>query len=56
VILSTQALKPQEGVDCLCGGEQVAYNPTTHQVASATAGDFGLWSPDQKSVTKLKVR
>ncbi|KAF7664865.1 hypothetical protein LDENG_00161710 [Lucifuga dentata] len=33
----------------------VAYNPVTHQLASCSCGDFGLWSPDQKSVNKHKV-
>ena len=33
----------------------VAYNPVTQVLASATATDFGFWSPDQKSVAKHKV-
>ncbi|MED6266259.1 hypothetical protein CHARACLAT_000298, partial [Characodon lateralis] len=33
----------------------VAYNPITHQLASCSSGDFGLWSPEQKSVNKNKV-
>ncbi|XP_015239030.1 PREDICTED: intraflagellar transport protein 122 homolog, partial [Cyprinodon variegatus] len=33
----------------------VAYNPVTHQLASCSSGDFGLWSPEQKSVSKTKV-
>uniref|UniRef100_A0A8C4TA70 Intraflagellar transport protein 122 homolog n=1 Tax=Erpetoichthys calabaricus TaxID=27687 RepID=A0A8C4TA70_ERPCA len=33
----------------------VAYNPITHQLASCSSGDFGLWSPEQKSVSKNKV-
>jgi len=33
----------------------IAYNPVTQQLASATASDFGLWSPEQKSVSKHKV-
>eukprot|EP00743_Colponemidia_sp_Colp-15_P003978 GILK01004290.1.p1 GENE.GILK01004290.1~~GILK01004290.1.p1 ORF type:complete len:1251 (-),score=266.14 GILK01004290.1:264-4016(-) len=33
----------------------LAYNPVTQQLASGTASDFGLWSPEQKSVNKLKV-
>ncbi|XP_041711799.1 intraflagellar transport protein 122 homolog isoform X3 [Coregonus clupeaformis] len=33
----------------------VAYNPVTHQLASCSSGDFGLWSPEQKSVSKHKV-
>ncbi|XP_005387145.1 PREDICTED: intraflagellar transport protein 122 homolog isoform X1 [Chinchilla lanigera] len=32
----------------------VSYNPVTHQLASCSSGDFGLWSPEQKSVTKHK--
>jgi intraflagellar transport protein 122 len=35
--------------------QALAYNPTTQQLASATASDFGLWSPEQKSVAKHKV-
>eukprot|EP00357_Protocruzia_adherens_P030527 CAMPEP_0114984012 /NCGR_PEP_ID=MMETSP0216-20121206/7032_1 /TAXON_ID=223996 /ORGANISM="Protocruzia adherens, Strain Boccale" /LENGTH=1227 /DNA_ID=CAMNT_0002346085 /DNA_START=54 /DNA_END=3737 /DNA_ORIENTATION=- len=31
------------------------YNPTTHQLCSGTASDFGLWYPDQKSVQKIKT-
>ena len=34
----------------------LSYNPATQQLASATAGDFGLWSPEQKSVAKHKVQ
>uniref|UniRef100_A0A667Z4S8 Intraflagellar transport protein 122 homolog n=1 Tax=Myripristis murdjan TaxID=586833 RepID=A0A667Z4S8_9TELE len=33
----------------------IAYNPVTHQLASCSSGDFGLWSPEQKSVSKHKV-
>uniref|UniRef100_A0A8B9GZT4 Intraflagellar transport protein 122 homolog n=1 Tax=Astyanax mexicanus TaxID=7994 RepID=A0A8B9GZT4_ASTMX len=33
----------------------VSYNPVTHQLASCSSGDFGLWSPEQKSVSKHKV-
>ena len=33
----------------------MSYNPVTQQLASGTAGDFGLWSPEQKSVAKHKV-
>ncbi|MEW5316653.1 MAG: hypothetical protein WDW38_008010 [Sanguina aurantia] len=38
-----------ESIQCL------AYNPITQQLASATASDVGLWSPEQKSVAKHKV-
>lgn len=38
-----------ESIQCL------AYNPVTAQLASATAVDFGMWSPEQKSVAKHKV-
>ncbi|XP_013914619.1 PREDICTED: intraflagellar transport protein 122 homolog isoform X2 [Thamnophis sirtalis] len=33
----------------------VSYNPVTHQLASCSSSDFGLWSPEQKSVNKHKV-
>ncbi|XP_025019210.1 intraflagellar transport protein 122 homolog isoform X2 [Python bivittatus] len=33
----------------------VSYNPVTHQLASCSTSDFGLWSPEQKSVNKHKV-
>ncbi|KFU93950.1 Intraflagellar transport protein 122, partial [Chaetura pelagica] len=33
----------------------VSYNPLTHQLASCSSSDFGLWSPEQKSVTKNKT-
>ena len=33
----------------------MAYNPITQQLASCTASDVGLWSPEQKSVAKHKV-
>lgn len=35
--------------------QALAYSPLTQQLASATATDFGLWSPEQKSVAKHKV-
>ncbi|XP_048590687.1 intraflagellar transport protein 122 homolog isoform X2 [Nematostella vectensis] len=38
-----------DSIQCL------AYNPVTQQLASCTANDFGLWSPEQKSVSKHKV-
>jgi intraflagellar transport protein 122 len=38
-----------DSIQCL------AYNPVTQQLASATQSDFGLWSPEQKSVQKFKV-
>jgi intraflagellar transport protein 122 len=38
-----------ESVQCL------AFNPCSMQLASATASDFGLWAPEQKSVQKHKV-
>jgi hypothetical protein len=38
-----------DSIQCL------AYNPVTQQLASATATDFGLWSPEAKSVAKVKV-
>eukprot|EP00899_Mesostigma_viride_P007013 jgi/Mesvir1/16312/Mv12764-RA.1 len=39
-----------DSVQCL------TYNPITQQLLSATASDFGLWSPEQKSVAKHKVQ
>ncbi|XP_013396252.1 intraflagellar transport protein 122 homolog isoform X2 [Lingula anatina] len=38
-----------DAIQCL------AYNPLTHQLASCAQTDFGLWSPEQKSVSKHKV-
>lgn len=38
-----------DAIQCL------SYNPVTQQLASGTASDFGLWSPEQKSVAKHKV-
>lgn len=38
-----------ESIQCL------GYNPVTQQLASGTASDLGLWSPEQKSVSKHKV-
>uniref|UniRef100_A0A8C7ENY9 Intraflagellar transport protein 122 homolog n=1 Tax=Neovison vison TaxID=452646 RepID=A0A8C7ENY9_NEOVI len=32
----------------------VSYNPVTHQLASCSSSDVGLWSPEQKSVSKHK--
>ncbi|XP_045435161.1 intraflagellar transport protein 122 homolog isoform X4 [Pipistrellus kuhlii] len=34
--------------------QAVSYNPATHQLASCSSNDFGLWSPEQKSVSKHK--
>ena len=39
-----------DAIQCL------SYNSVTQQLASATASDFGLWSPEQKSVAKHKVQ
>ncbi|XP_052090245.1 intraflagellar transport protein 122 homolog isoform X2 [Mytilus californianus] len=38
-----------DAIQCL------AYNPVTHQLASCAVSDFGLWSPEQKNVSKHKV-
>lgn len=38
-----------DSIQCL------AYNPVSQQLASGSASDFGLWSPEQKSVAKHKV-
>ncbi|KAJ1630940.1 hypothetical protein T492DRAFT_870790, partial [Pavlovales sp. CCMP2436] len=35
--------------------QTLAYNPMTHQLASATSGDFGLWSAEARSVPKHKL-
>eukprot|EP00906_Rhabdomonas_costata_P031099 RCo043952 len=54
IIWTTKAegiLKYQHSDSIQC----IAYNPVTQQLASATSSDFGLWSPEQKSVSKHKV-
>ncbi|XP_057296410.1 intraflagellar transport protein 122 homolog [Hydractinia symbiolongicarpus] len=33
----------------------IQYNPVNHQLASCTSDDFGLWSSEQKSVSKHKL-
>ncbi|GAB6027580.1 hypothetical protein CHUAL_001823 [Chamberlinius hualienensis] len=38
-----------DSIQCL------AYNPTSTLLASCAISDYGLWSPDQKSVQKYKV-
>lgn len=38
-----------ESIQCL------AYNPQSQQLASCSSNDFGLWSPEKKSVDKNKV-
>ncbi|XP_074646999.1 intraflagellar transport protein 122 homolog [Tubulanus polymorphus] len=38
-----------DAIQCL------AYNPVSQQLASCACTDFGLWSPEQKSVSKHKV-
>ncbi|XP_041348420.1 intraflagellar transport protein 122 homolog [Gigantopelta aegis] len=38
-----------DAIQCL------SYNPVSHQLASCAVSDFGLWSPEQKSVSKHKV-
>ena len=35
--------------------QALGYNPVTHQLASATANDIGLWSAEQKTVAKHRV-
>eukprot|EP01013_Petalomonas_cantuscygni_P002133 TRINITY_DN12163_c0_g1_i1.p1 TRINITY_DN12163_c0_g1~~TRINITY_DN12163_c0_g1_i1.p1 ORF type:complete len:1301 (+),score=344.82 TRINITY_DN12163_c0_g1_i1:249-4151(+) len=35
--------------------QSLAYNPVTQQLASVTATDYGLWSPDHKQVAKVKL-
>eukprot|EP01006_Ploeotia_vitrea_P032643 TRINITY_DN64821_c0_g1_i1.p1 TRINITY_DN64821_c0_g1~~TRINITY_DN64821_c0_g1_i1.p1 ORF type:complete len:1202 (-),score=127.96 TRINITY_DN64821_c0_g1_i1:106-3711(-) len=54
IIWTTKAegiLKYQHSDSIQC----IAYNPITQQLASATASDFGLWSPEQKSVSKHRI-
>jgi len=36
--------------------QRVLYNPSTESLASCTNSDFGLWSPEQKTVAKYKVQ
>ncbi len=36
--------------------QAVRFNPSTGQIASCSGSDYGIWSPDAKSVTKYKVR
>lgn len=38
-----------ESIQCL------AYNPTTQALVSCSSADYGIWSPEQKSVAKTKV-
>ncbi|XP_066967390.1 intraflagellar transport protein 122 homolog isoform X2 [Macrobrachium rosenbergii] len=38
-----------DAIQCL------SYNPVSHQLASCALSDFGLWSPEQKSVQKYKI-
>jgi intraflagellar transport protein 122 len=35
--------------------QALAYNPVTQQLASASESDFGLWSPELRSVPKTAV-
>ena len=35
--------------------QALSYNPVTLQLASVTAGDYGVWSPEAKSVSKHKL-
>jgi len=36
--------------------QRVVYNPSTLQLASCSEVDFGMWTPDQKQVTKEKTQ
>ncbi|NWS11626.1 IF122 protein, partial [Pachyramphus minor] len=47
--LKTEKWAHNDSIQC------VSYNPLTHQLASCSSGDFGLWSPEQKSVSKHKT-
>lgn len=44
-----------EGEGAQLGVGQVTHNPITHQLCSAAAREFALWSSDQKAVVKKKV-
>jgi intraflagellar transport protein 122 len=35
--------------------QALAFNPSSQQLVSATESEFGLWAPEQKAVTKIKV-
>ena len=35
--------------------QSIEYNPINHQLASCSSDDFGLWSSEQKSVSKHKI-
>uniref|UniRef100_G1QZS3 Intraflagellar transport protein 122 homolog n=1 Tax=Nomascus leucogenys TaxID=61853 RepID=G1QZS3_NOMLE len=48
VIYSCLLPRHNDAIQC------VSYNPITHQLASCSSSDFGLWSPEQKSVSKHK--
>uniref|UniRef100_A0A5F9D4Q2 Intraflagellar transport protein 122 homolog n=1 Tax=Oryctolagus cuniculus TaxID=9986 RepID=A0A5F9D4Q2_RABIT len=48
IIYSCLLFRHNDSIQC------VSYNPVTHQLASCSSSDFGLWSPEQKSVTKYK--
>lgn len=39
-----------DSIQCL------AFNPVTQQLASCTESDFGLWAPDEKTVSKKTVK
>lgn len=43
------SIRHNDSVRCL------QYNPTSYQLLSCTNSDFGLWSPEQKNVNKIKV-
>ena len=42
-------IRHNESVKC------IQFNPLTGQLASCTSTDFGIWSPEHKSVTKHKI-
>ncbi|NXG62594.1 IF122 protein, partial [Hemiprocne comata] len=49
LLLVLREIRHNDSIQC------VSYNPLTHQLASCSSSDFGLWSPEQKSVTKNKT-
>jgi intraflagellar transport protein 122 len=49
ILSSKRLVRHDSSVQC------VTYHPTSHLLASCSNADFGLWSPEQKNVTKTKL-